>query len=152
MSTSSGGLGVQQELLWFWLPQRQACPLSSCWAGLAACAVSSQGGPSCAQVRHGRWQEGEWNCPAEVRPNPAKEVPEGTSRRPWVSTPTSQPLEVNPGHAVSLKLPAWMEAFSFPTAEPKSFVALLLPQGGQERGASSPCRRGTSSLVPLHPI
>lgn len=97
------------------------------------CAVSSPGGPSCAQVRHGRWQEGEWNCPAEIRPNPAEEVPKGTSRRLWVPIPTSQPLGVNPGHPVSPKLPAWMEALSFPTAEPKSFVPPP-PQGGQERG------------------
>lgn len=46
-------------------------------------------------------------------------------------TPTSQPLGVNPGHPVSPKLPAWMEALSFPTVEPKSFAP---PQGGQERG------------------
>lgn len=116
-----------------WLPQRQeARPSSSRWAGLAARAVSSPGGPSCAQVRHGRWQEGEWNCPAEIRPNPAEEVPKGASRRLWVPTPTSQPLGVNPGHPVSPKLPAWMEALSFPTAEPKSCPPP--PQGGQERG------------------
>lgn len=50
-----------------------------------------------------------------------------------MSTPTSQPLGVNPGHAVSPKLPAWLEVLSFPTAEPKSFVPLPPPQGGQER-------------------
>lgn len=32
------------------------------------------------------------------------------------------------------KLPAWMEALSFPTAEPKSFGPPRPPQGGQERG------------------
>lgn len=117
-----------------WLPQRQgACPSSSCWAGLAAPAVSSPGGPSCAQVRHDRWQEGEWNCPAEVRPNPAEEVPEGTSRRPWVSTPTSQPLEVNPGHAVSPSYQPGWRLFPSQLLSRKALSPFSPPQGGQER-------------------